>query len=1029
MIELQSFFRRLVYRPIAVLMFVVALLGLSWIAASRIPIELLPKGFGSSTVSVSIPWTGANPSEIEQQVIRPMEEEFRSIVGLKEMNSVASEGRAVINLSFSGDADMNEAYAEVADHIERARLSLPKEADRVSARRWSGDSMPVLWCGVMFDPEDRDEVQGIVADVLIPRLESEDGVASVRVRGLEPRSVRILIDQELSAANRVDIGALFRSLQADNISSPIGDLEEGDSRHIVRIDGRFTSLQDIEEFPIRKGLKIKDVAQVVAVRSLPDDLFRIDGRYSMGMSITKETSANTFEVCKRLTDLMENELPNHPLLGKMEYSVFWSEGESIQSSLEALVKNSLYGGLIACVVLFIFMRRIGYTLLVACSIPFSVLATLAWLYFAGDSFNMMSMMGITISIGMLVDNAVVIVESIIQRRERGESVDDACINGPSEMALAVTTATLTTVVVFLPLIFMADDRMAKTFTHAMGIPLCVALVSALILAELVVPTACRLLSRGPTRKGRALAPSDNPHSFPSSGFRSWMPRLARWSLQNRLKAGSLSLLFLASGSFASSGNSFQEGMLLGGGQISYSFEFAANTSLQEAEESVILLEETLNGPLNEMLGSPTVGIDFNKRGGEINLWHEGKQSPEQKEHIQATLKESLPKRPAYELKIEDRYDRMSQQDKWTRIAIAGPDSTTVADLGEQVREAARASSNWKAVQEDEQASREVLVRLNRDRLQKMGSSSRAVLGSIEYGLRGLMVSRFQTERGEIPVILEFDRPENPDREVLREMTVAGWEKGAPTPLSVFAEFEDRRAPSSIFRRDGKTMAVVGLKHSSDDMRKAANDTKKLMAGIEMPDGFAWEQAGGWSSFQQDMGELKSAFALAVALVFLLMGLLFESLALPFSVLVTIGFAVVGANWAFKLTGTPMDLVAMIGMIVLAGVVVNNGIVLVDRIIRLEKSGLPRSEAVVRGVQDRLRPVLMTAMTTIAGLLPLALSKPDGSGISFQGLAVGVSGGLTFTTFFTLWVVPLLYTVLQDFGAILRAEVFDRLFSR
>jgi|TARA_B100000959_G_scaffold63439_1_gene66929 HAE1 family hydrophobic/amphiphilic exporter-1 len=1010
-------------------MLVLALLGASWIASSRIPIELLPKGFGSSTVSVSIPWTGANPSEIEQRVIRPMEEEFRSIVGLKEMNSVASEGRGNINLSFAGDADMNQAYAEVADRIERARPNLPREADRVSARRWSGDSMPVLWCGVMFAPEDRSEVQGIVADVLIPRLEAEDGVASIQVRGLEPRSVRILVDQELAAANRVDIGALYQNLQADNVSSPIGDLDEGGSRHIIRVEGRFDSLEDIEEFPIRKGLKIKDIATVVAVRSLPEDLFRIDGQYSFGMSITKETSANTFEVCQRISRVLEVDFPEDPVLRKMEYNIFWSEGESIASSLRELVKNSMYGGLIACIVLFLFMRRVGYTLLVACSIPFSVLTTLAWLYFAGDSFNMLSMMGITISIGMLVDNAVVIVESIIQRRERGESVDDACTNGPSEMALAVTTATLTTVVVFLPLIFMADDRMAKTFTHAIGIPLCVALMSALVLAELIVPPACRLLSRGhPRRKTKAFSEKGN-QEIHERGMRSWMPRLVSWSLQNRLKAISLALLFLASGPFASSGSAFQDGMSIGGGQISYSFKFASNTSLQEAEDAVVLLEETLNGPLNEEIGSPTIGIDFNKRGGTINIWHESEPSVELKEHLQKRLKEDLPKHPAYELKIEDRFDRNSQRDKWTRIAIAGPDSTLIADLGEQVREAARQSSDWEAVQEDTQAAREVLVRLDRDRLQKMGSSSRAVLGSIEYGLRGLMVSRFQTDRGEVPIILEFDRPQNPDREVLREMTVAGWDQGTPTPLSVFAEFEYRRTPASIFRRDGRTMAVVGLKHSGSDIRKAANDTKKLMSGIEMPEGFAWEQAGGWNSFQQDMGELMSAFALAIALVFLLMGLLFESLALPFSVLATIAFAVVGANWSFKLTGTPRDLLAMIGMIVLAGVVVNNGIVLVDRIIRLEKQGLARAHAVVRGVQDRLRPVLMTALTTIAGLLPLALSKPDGSGISFQSLAVGVAGGLTFTTFFTLWTVPLLYTILQDFGAMLRREVFDRLFSR
>ncbi|PCH78725.1 MAG: hypothetical protein COB96_05250 [Planctomycetota bacterium] len=1030
MSKLQHFFYRLVRRPIAVLMFVLALMGASGIAASRIPVELLPKGFGSSTISVSAAWEGANPSEIEQRVVRVLEEEFRTIPGIKEVSSVATEGQGIVNLSFPGNADMDQAYAEVSDRIERARPQLPSEVDRVIARRWSGDSMPIIWCGIMFPPELREEAQSIVADVLIPRLESEDGVASVNVSGLEPRSIRILIDQERAVANRVDIGALIQRLRGDNISAPIGDLDQYGLRHIVRIDGRFKSLEDIEEFPVHQGLKIKDIAEVRPVRSLPDNLFRIEGNYSLGMAISKETSANTFEVCKRIQKLLEEGLADDPLLGKFEYSVFFSEGEAIADSLRTLVKNSFYGGLIACAVLFLFLRRVGYTLLVAASIPFSVLATLAWLYFSGDSFNMLSMMGITISIGMLVDNAVVIVESIVQRRERGDTIDQACVNGPAEMALAVTTATLTTVVVFLPLIFMSDDRSAKIFAHAIGIPLCVALISALILAELVVPPASRLLarvSRNSQHKHRVLEHGDDP--VPSSGPASWMPRLVQWSCNNRLKAVSLALAFLLSGGIATTGNSSEDGISLGGGRMSFNFEFAANTTLDEAEEAAVEFESVLNGPLNEALGSPTIGIAFGKQGGEIFLWHDVNPDPELKESIKRILRENIPRSPRYQLKIEDAYDRVGQQDGWTRIGISGPDSTTIAELAEQVRTAARASPVWESVREDAQSAREILVRLDRNRLHRLQSNSRSVLGSIEYGLRGVMVSRYQTENGDVPLIVEYDRPQNPDRRVLEEMVVAGWQIGAPTQLSVFADFENRRAPSTIFRRDGRTMAVVALKHVDKDLRVAASDTMALMAGIPMPEGFAWEQAGGWDSFERDMGELKVAFILAVALVFLLMGLLFESLALPFSVLITIWFAVVGANWAFKITGTSIDLVAMIGMIVLAGVVVNNGIVLVDRIIRLERSGLARAEAVVRGVRDRMRPVLMTALTTIAGLLPLALSKPDGSGISFQGLAIGVSGGLAFTTFFTLWVVPLLYVLFQDMGTVLRREIFDRMFAR
>jgi len=347
--------------------------------------------------------------------------------------------------------------------------------------------------------------------------------------------------------------------------------------------------------------------------------------------------------------------------------------------------------------------------------------------------------------------------------------------------------------------------------------------------------------------------------------------------------------------------------------------------------------------------------------------------------------------------------------------ISGPDSAKVEELAAELRTRAQADPRWEEVAKPEDTTREVVVTLDRQRMERVGATSRMVLGIIEWGLRGLMVSRYQTPRGDIPIIMEFDQPEDPDRGRLEELGVARTANGTELSLASLASFQNRRGPGLIQRRDGRTTATVGLKPVDPDLKAASRALHELTRGIEVPEGYRWDERGGLADFQADLGELRSAFVLAVALVFLLMGLLFESLLLPFSVLITIAFAVVGANWSFKLSGTPIDIVGMIGMIVLAGVVVNNGIVLVDRIIRLERRGVERDRAVIQGVRDRLRPVLMTALTTIAGLLPIALAEPDGSGISFQGLAVGVSGGLAFTTFFTLWVVPLLYTLFQDLG--------------
>ncbi len=1010
---LVRFFQRLVSRPVAVFMLVLAVLGMGLIAAARIPIELQPSGFASSRIWVSAPWSGANPQELEKQVILPLEEELRTVRGVKEFYSYARQGSGGVVVSFPGSMDMDLAYAEVADRVERVRPRLPREVDRVQVRRWTTADTPVLWCGVMYPPEEAEAAQDTLKEVFQPRIEAVDGVANVNLFGIEPRSVRIWLDEDRVTANNVDIGALITRLSNDNTSVPVGDLDDSGSRFIVRVDGRFNSLEEIENFPIRQGLTLKDVGRVVLARSAPESLFRVNGQYGVGMAVTKESSANTFEVCQAVKKLVREEIPDDPILGQFEYKVFWNAGQAIENSLRGLVEDAALGGGIACVVLMVFLRRLRYTLLIALSIPFSVIVTLAYLYFSGDSFNLFSMMGITISIGMLVDNSVVIVESIFKRREQGTGIQEAVTRGPAEVMLAVITATLTTVVVFMPLIFMSENRNARLFTTSIGIPLCVSLLAALVLAIVIVPVASRYLTR--THQQRTSAGGG---FFERLGLTRGLVRLVDWSLHNRISAALIAGLFFYSGIAAGAGNEVRDNLAGFGGEMEIEFEFAANTTLSAAEKEVIAMEEALL-PLRAEIGDPTIGVDFNRREGQINLWYDVELTSEEEKEVYATLEERLPRRAAVEFQFDNAFDRQNTEDEeWNRVAIEGPDSEVVARIAEQIRALARNDDYYEKVGEEDDPNREVLLSLDREQMQRLGTNSQSVLGIVEWTLRGFMVSRMQTDRTDIPIIVEYDEPDYPNRARLGEMPIAGFDSGASVPLAAIASLDHQLAPRSIFRQNGKTTDVVGLKPRNKDLRSNAAHLQGLLSEVHFPEGYRWNQSGGWQRFQDDMSELENALILAVCLVFFLMGLLFESLLLPISVLFTIPFAIAGANWAFFLTDTPMDIIGMIGMIVLAGVVVNNGIVLVDRIIRLRHTGLPRRDAVLQGVQDRVRPVLMTAMTTITGLLPIALSKPDGNGFSFQGLAIGVAGGLAFTTVFTLWVVPLAYSLLDDLGIVL-----------
>lgn len=1017
-------------------MLVLALLGASGIAALRIPIEMFPANLASTTIFVQVPWSGANPTEVETRVVRPLEDELRTLSGVKETLAVASSGSGYVILSYPGDTDMDQAQAEVADRVERVRPQLPSDADRVSVRRFQSSDLPIMWVGVIYDESTFESSQSLIGNVLAPRVESVDGVAAVTANGVLPQSVRILLDEDKVTANRVDIGGLVARLQADNQSAPIGDLDDAGSRYIVRVDSRFESIEEMEQFPVQPGLVLGDIGRVAIVRSAPEAYFKVNGEFAVGMSIQKETSANTFEVCQELKRVIEEVIPEDPLFGALQMSIFWNQGENIRQALESLIRDAILGGLIASVVLMLFLRRLRYTLLVAASIPFSVLVTLAFLYFTGDSFNLLTMTGITVSIGMLVDNSVVIVESIFARRERGETLREACAHGPSEVMLAVVTATLTTVVVFVPLIFMGEDQNARVLTGAVGIPLCVSLIAALLLAVVIVPVVAYRMgghadegqpdskSRqllAPIRKVLAwiaaplrplvrLADRYSPMRFLRVAF----PRLVGWSLDHPFRAASLAVVVGTSVMMTQGGDA--GGGLSLGSQLEARFRVRGAADLGEAHELILQMEEVLaDEQLRKEIGSPDLGVQFNRTGGQINIWHDEAPTPEEEKAILEILQARLPNVAALEYRFGEEFNERATEDQkgWTRIQLEGPDSRVLHDLMEQVRKKAEDSGLFESVSEAAETSREILVELDRERMSQSGLNSQAMVGNIEWNLRGFMVSRFQMAHEDVPIILEYDRPENPNRSDLTDMSI--WTGSAAIPLSTFAKFTTGRGPGSISRRDGRTVASLGLKTKSEDLKAASREAAKFMSEIELPEGYHWTPVGGLQEFNEGLADIQRALTLSIALVFLLMGLLFNSLVLPFSVLITVPFAWVGFKWAFFVTGVQVDLLAWVGMIVLAGVVVNNGIVLVDRILQLELRGLERREAILGGVRDRLRPVLMTAFTTICGLLPIAMSTGQSGGFSFQGLAVGVSGGLAFSTICTLWTVPLVYSLLRRFA--------------
>jgi HAE1 family hydrophobic/amphiphilic exporter-1 len=1004
------FFRALVTRPVAVLMMTLALAAMAWIAARRIPIEMLPGGLSDTGINVQANWEGALPSEVEERILKPIERELRSVQGVEEILSIARPGGGQVNIQFPGNTDMDLAYAEVADRLERARPALPPEVDRLQVFRWDPSALPVMWTALVVPPGmAREDAQDLVADVLVPRLESVDGVAQVTTWGIEPSSVRIWLDEERVLANQVDVGDLVRRLQGDNLSTPAGDIEDAGARFLVRADGRFRTLQEIENFPVRDGLLVRDVGRVEQIRSAPEMYFRVDGSFTLSMAIRKETAANTFALCAELARVFEEDLPKDPRLAGLEYVTYFNQGEMIGSAIGDLVRDTALGGLIAVAILWIFLRRLSYTLLITLSIPFAVIITLAWLYFTGGSLNLMTMMGITISVGMLVDCAVVVAEAIFTRREQGDETLRSVTEGPSEVMLAIVTSTATTIAVFLPFMFLTEDRNSRVFSLAIGGPLCVALIASLVIAIVMVPVAARYLQHRGARKSAAGTGGHLPKFMDRA-----LNGSIGWSLRHRFAASIAGVLVLASLPVACANNGFSEqGGGPGGGQIEADFELRVDQDLDRALEEVLRIEEVLNGEeFRSLYPDLMVGVAFNDQEGEMMFWPDKPMHPDLQEEMLLWLESALPRRSAIAYRFGRQFDRTATQDnRWTRVRIEGPDSTVVGDLLNDVRAAAALNPAFEEASKPDDLSREVTVELDREAMQRAGINSQAILGNIEWNLRGFMISRFQTARSDLPIIIEYDVPDDPDRASLTEMTIGT--VGGRVPLATFARFGDARSNSVIVRRDGRISDSIGLRTGDNDIRRNYQAVAALMADIDLPEGYRWSQDGGWEEFQRQNQELMRGLMLALALVFLLMGVLFNSLILPLCSILTVPFGIVGAFWAYKLSDTPIGVLEVMALAVLSGVVVNNGIVLIDRILQYERAGTPRNESILRAVKDRFRPVAITALTTVCGLLPVALSEPTGDGISFKGLSIGVCAGISVSTFFTLWSVPLFYSLLRS----------------
>jgi hydrophobic/amphiphilic exporter-1 (mainly G- bacteria), HAE1 family len=1000
-------------RRVTVFVLAVMVVVVGAIATRRLALELLPKGFQANDVSIVIPVNAANPIEVQETVVRPTEELLRTVPGIKRLVSSAGANEAWLHVEFSKDVDLDLATAEVRDRLERARLSWPPEVRRYRIFRFNFDTdMPVFQFGIVIQ-QPSDELTFLIEEKIVKPLEAIPGVARVQCRGLLDDQVRIFVDRDRALAAGVNLYELTRALESGNVDVSGGEVEEGGVRYSLKSAGRFQSIEDVENFPVRPGLKLGQIATVEPTKTVRDFIVLSRTSPTLWCRVQKESSANTVETCARVREALQERITPDARLKELGVSFFFFEwgdiGAVITGALSTLAGTAVEGAWLSVFVLLFFLRRLRLTVMIALAIPLSLLITGICVAATGGTLSLLAMIGVTVAIGMLVDDAIVVVEAIQQKREQGYPPLEAARRGTSEIALAVVLSTLTTVVVFIPIMFMSGDTEMTFFLTGIGLPLCFAVLASLVVALLFIPlgtVVCYGWAKTVKPESPLIARFRHSHVI------DWMVRSYAKSVAVVLRhrfVGLLAILIPIAGLTAWAQKLLPQTNIMGddGGRIEVDVDLDANFTLRDAHATFLELGAAL-----EKMG-PSIGLKhfwcfFERTGGEllVLLDHE---DMEKTKDAAKKIKAELPRPPGVKVQCALQSDRQQQD---LRFHVYGDDVVRLADVANDVAEVIESVPGVLRVKNDlRTAEGEVHIVPDREKLQRFGIVPEALWGTVQYGVRGFPLNEIASGEREIPLIIQYQGGENQTLGELRE-TPLFTRRGAQVPMSAVADVGVRRGFGEIRREGGRARARLTVDTAEKDTEELRKAIKKRLAAHLLPVGFSYEDNRG-AEMETAKKQMALAGLLAATFVFLLMGIMFESLMLPLAVFVAVPVSWAGAVMGLGFLGSTLDFVGMIAFILLIGIVVKNGIVLVDCAARLRETGLGQHEALVQAGRLRLRPIVMTALTTVLGLVPMALATATGSQVSYRSLAIATIGGLTLATFVTLYVTPIAYSLFDD----------------
>ncbi|WP_399092120.1 efflux RND transporter permease subunit [Streptomyces sp. BBFR2] len=1016
----------LVQRGLIALMSIVAI-AFGALAIPQLKQQLLPS-IDLPMVSVIAPYQGASPDVVEKQVVEPLENGIQAVNGIKGVTSTSSEGSGVIMAQFDYGNDSKTLVADVQQAVNRARAKLPKDVDPQVVSGGT-DDLPTVVLAVSSTEKDQQTLADQLDRTVVPDLKNIDGVGQVNVGGVQDRIVAVTPDDKKMAAAGIDAAALGQALQAGGTSVPAGAFSEDGRSRTVQVGAGFTSVAQIKDLRIapapgaggaagggRAGgpVRLGDVATVAETSAVPTSITRTNGRPSLSVTVTMDQDGSAVAISDAVKDKLDT--IRSGLGAGASVTIASDQGPQVSRSIESLTTEGLLGLVMAVIVILLFLLSLRSTLVTAVSIPLSVVLTLIVLWTGDLSLNMLTLGGLTIAIGRVVDDSIVVLENIKRHLGYGEERREAILAAVKEVSGAITSSTLTTVAVFLPIGVVGG--MVGALFGSFSITVTVALLSSLLVSLTVVPVLSYWFLRAPEIP-EGTDPEQLRRAAEEKEARSALQRLYVPVLRFATRRRAISLLIAVVVLVATFGMApllkttfFDQGAQ---DTLSIQQDLAPGTSLTAADKQAKRVEKVLAGTADVRDYQVTVGSSglmaaFGGGSGANQASYQVKlKDAADSDKVTEELRAELAKlgRAAGTTSVSAGGGGFGNQD--LSVVVKAGDAEVLAKASEQVRKAVAGLDHVTDVSSDLSQSVPRIAVTPNAKAAAAGYTQATLGQAVAQAVSGTPSAKAVLDDTERDVVIRSAHPATTEAE-LKDLPL-------PTPsgmarLGDLATVKTVAGPVRMTRIDGARSATVTAKPTGDNTGAVSAKLQSEIKALKLPDG-ATATVGGVSQDQSDaFGKLGLAMLAAIAIVFLLLVATFRSIVQPLILLISIPFAATGALGLLVATGTPMGVPAMIGMLMLIGIVVTNAIVLIDLINQYRAQGHGIVEAVIEGGRHRLRPILMTALATIMALLPMALSLTGDGGFISQPLAVVVIGGLITSTLLTLLLVPTLYAIIE-----------------